>query len=61
MIVDVLIYKWMKIYINRLVERGLTLGEAQDNYEAAGCPHDLDDDPIQAADDELSYMASDGQ
>lgn len=51
--------EWMFAYIRRLRERGMTFEEAKDNYNA-GCPHDLDEDPIQAADDELSYMASDG-
>jgi len=50
---------WMVLYIARLRKAGMDFEAAKDNYNA-GCPHDLDEDPEQAADDELSYLASDG-
>ena len=46
---------WKQIYINRLIEYGLTKKQATENYSAM---HEIDDtiEPGIAADDEISYM-----
>lgn len=50
--------EWRRRYKNRLVERGLSPEEAEDILQPVG--DDYDCDPEMAADDELSYWASDG-
>lgn len=53
--------QWHKRYIERLVQRAkLTYGEAKDTLKAGMGEHDYDDDPEDAADEELSYWSSDG-
>ncbi len=47
---------WMSRYMVELQDRaGITLGEARDIYEAGIEDHDFDEDPEDAARDELSY------
>ena len=50
--------EWHKRYKNRLIKRGLSAQEAENILRAGG--HDYDFDPEDSADDELSYMVSDG-
>ena len=48
---------WKLKYIDRFVERGLTVNDGKTAYEANKDDHDFDEDPIDAADEELSYWA----
>ena len=48
---------WKIIYISRLINWGLSLKEALENYKVG--THDYNDDPISQADNEISYMQSD--
>jgi len=50
--------EWKRRFLNRLIERGLSLEEADDIFQAGG--HDFDFEPEDSADDELSYWPSDG-
>lgn len=53
--------EYLKRYKTRILERGLSEKEAQAITEAVDTDDPgLDDDPESAADDELSYWASDG-
>ena len=54
--------EWIKRFRERLIERGLSEKEARDLVEVSVSDPDFlnDDDPESAADDELSYWASDG-
>lgn len=49
--------EWRQAYINRLMERGIDRELAEDTYDAGHDSHDLDDDPEDAADEELSYWS----
>lgn len=52
--------EWLNRYQARMTERGLNEKEAKEVTDAiSGDPDFLDDDPEQAADDELSYWTSD--
>lgn len=51
---------WALRYVARFVERGVPLRFALESYRAAADDHDFDDDPEQAADDEMSYWDADG-
>jgi hypothetical protein len=53
--------EWLKRYKARMLKRGLSESEAQNCADAASLdPYSFEDNPEEAADDELSYMASDG-
>jgi hypothetical protein len=53
--------EWLKRYKARMIERGLSEKEAQAATDAISTDEYCgDDDPEGAADDELSYWASDG-
>ena len=53
--------EWLKRYKARMIGRGLNEREAKAITEATGNEPDfLDDDPEEAADDELSCWAADG-
>ena len=53
--------EWMKLYKARMIERGLSEKEAQTITEAASNDlYQLEDNPEDAADEELSYWPSDG-
>ena len=53
--------EWMKLYKARMIERGLSEKEAQAITEAASNDlYQLEDNPEDAADEELSYWPSDG-
>ena len=53
--------EWRKRYKARLMERGLRDADAEtDTSAAVSNPGFLDDNPEDAADEELSYWASDG-
>ena len=53
--------EWLDRYAKRMLERGLDNEEVRAMIESTIYDNDpLDDDPEQAADDEVSYMASDG-
>lgn len=47
----------MRLTKARLVERGLDAGFAQETLDAGMEDHDYDDDPSDAADEELSYWS----
>lgn len=47
--------EWRDAYIARLVERGVSEAFAAATFDANAEGHDFDSDPIEAADDELSY------
>jgi hypothetical protein len=47
--------EWKQKYIDRLIERGLDPSLAQEVYAANKEENDMDDDPRESADDELSY------
>lgn len=49
---------WRQRYVARLVERGLEEEHAQADYD--GGDHDYAEDPVQAADESLSYYEDDG-
>lgn len=51
--------EWRKLYRNRLESRGVPSDIAQDDADAA--EYVIDMDPIDAADDELSYMMQDSK
>ncbi len=44
--------EWKWTYIQKLINSGMEYESAIDTYHA-GCPHDLDSDPEQTADDEI--------
>lgn len=50
---------WTLRYCARFLERGIPLHVAIETYRA-GMEHDYDDDPEQAADEEMSYWDDDG-
>jgi len=62
--------EWLKRYKERMIERGLSEEEAEEQTKAmsddstplgsAAFEIRLEDSPEEAADDELSYWASDG-
>lgn len=53
--------EWLDRYAQRMLDAGLDNEEVRAMIESTIYEDDsLDDDPEQAADDELSYMASDG-
>ncbi len=52
--------EWHGLYVVRLIERGLTVGEAIGTMTAGLKDHDYTYDPEDAADDELSYWTEDG-
>ena len=51
--------KWHSLYMNRLVERGLSPKEAVKILKAGMGDYDYTDDPNDCADDELSYWQED--
>lgn len=51
--------EWKDKYIQRMVDAGLSKGEAEDDYNAGIDDHDYEDDPEMAADESLSYWAAD--
>jgi len=53
--------EWHKRYIAHLQKRGgLTRTEAEDTLKAGTGEHDYNDDPEDAANEEMSYWANDG-
>lgn len=50
--------EWRKKYINRLITLKLSRREANQNYRAGD--HDFKDNPIDQADDLVSYYCSGG-
>lgn len=50
--------QWRKKYIERLMEKGgLSESEATEEYEGGLDDHDYEDDPVYAADENMSYWA----
>lgn len=48
---------WKLMYISRLIKAGIDRENAEANFDAGD--HDFTEDPIDAADDELSYISED--
>ncbi len=54
--------EWMAKYCLRLIERGgMDKAQALAYFNAGGDDHDYDSDPVEAADDEMSYWDNDGE
>lgn len=52
--------EWMAKYVQRMVESGIDAEDAWACCRAGEDDHDYTDDPRDAADDEMSYWADDG-
>ena len=52
--------EWHNKFIAQLMSRGLEREEAEDTLAGNMGDHDYEDDPKDAADDELSYWTDDG-
>lgn len=52
--------EWHTKFIARLISRGLKREEAEDTLAGNMGDHDYEDDPKDAADDELTYWTDDG-
>ena len=51
--------KWKMLYIGKLVKRGMSREDAEENFWAGIDTFDFSSDPIDAADDELIYIMAD--
>ena len=51
--------EWQLKYINRFIERGLTAENGKAIYDAGVSDHNFDEDPVDMANDELSYWIGD--
>ena len=55
---------WRERYIRRMISAGIDEQDAEANFDACGFGpdgFDLEDDPEQCADDEMSYWDDDGE
>jgi hypothetical protein len=52
--------EWMAKYVLRMMEQGVESDDAWAMCRAGESDHDYDSDPMEAADDEMSYWEDDG-
>lgn len=52
--------QWKDLYVGRFVEKGVEREFGEATYEAGMGEHDYESDPVEAADEEMSYWIDDG-